>query len=55
MPSSSSTEQEALPRVFILELTSQCNHRCLYCYAVWNGSEVRPPPARPMVRCPLPR
>ena len=40
MPSSSSTEQEALPRVFILELTSQCNHRCLYCYAVWNGSQV---------------
>ena len=37
MPSLPSTEQGALPDVFILELTYQCNHQCLYCYGVWNA------------------
>ena len=27
----------ALPNVFVLELTRRCNHRCLYCYAVWGA------------------
>jgi radical SAM protein with 4Fe4S-binding SPASM domain len=26
----------ALPKVFVLELTKRCNHRCLYCYTVWD-------------------
>jgi len=26
-----------LPKMFILELTSNCNHKCLYCYNVWKG------------------
>lgn len=37
MPSSPNTEQSPLPKVFILELTYQCNHRCEYCYGVWNS------------------
>jgi radical SAM protein with 4Fe4S-binding SPASM domain len=26
-----------LPKMFILELTRNCNHKCLYCYNVWKG------------------
>lgn len=26
-----------LPSTFVLELTSRCNNRCLYCYTVWGA------------------
>jgi radical SAM protein with 4Fe4S-binding SPASM domain len=31
-----------LPKVFVLELTRGCNHRCLYCYAVWGAASPAP-------------
>lgn len=33
----SNSEPVSLPKIFILELTRSCNHRCLYCYNVWKG------------------
>ncbi len=35
-----SIDSKALPRIFILELTRHCNHRCLYCYTVWGAPKL---------------
>lgn len=32
-------ESVALPKIFVLELTRRCNHRCVYCYTVWGAPE----------------
>lgn len=31
-----------LPKLFIIELTQRCNHRCLHCYTVWGGANAAP-------------
>lgn len=32
------------PQTLVLELTRACNHRCSFCYNVWNHPEAGPPP-----------
>jgi radical SAM protein with 4Fe4S-binding SPASM domain len=40
MKNSSSFESRPLPKIFVLELTQRCNHRCLYCYTAWGAPEL---------------